>query len=105
MLVDASPLKRSVVEGTDLMVIRELTGGLYFGEPRGVERLADGGARAGNTMVYTSREIERIARTAFEGARKRRERLPSVDKANGLLVSQLSPPVGTRVATDQPHVT
>src|SRR5262245_45097200 len=59
MLVDASPLKRQVVEGTDLMVIRELTGGLYFGEPRGVERFADGGARAINTMAYTSREVER----------------------------------------------
>jgi len=59
---DASPLKREVVEGTDLMVIRELTGGLYFGEPRGVERFADGGARAINTMAYTSREVERIAR-------------------------------------------
>src|SRR5213596_417990 len=81
MLVDASPLKRSVVEGTDLMVIRELTGGLYFGEPRGVERLADGGARAVNTMVYTSREIDQIARTAFEVARGRRKRLASVDKA------------------------
>jgi len=57
MLVDASPLKRQVVEGTDLMVIRELTGGLYFGEPRGVERFADGGARAINTMAYTSREV------------------------------------------------
>src|SRR5712691_6994242 len=55
MLVDASPLKRSVVEGTDIMVIRELTGGLYFGEPRGIERTADG-ARAVNTMVYTTRE-------------------------------------------------
>src|SRR5207244_2455620 len=58
MLVDASPLKRSVVEGTDLMMIRELTGGLYFGEPRGVERFADGGARAINTMAYTSRGID-----------------------------------------------
>src|SRR5215475_14426663 len=54
MLVDASPLKRSVVEGTDIMVIRELTGGLYFGEPRGLERSAGGSARAVNTMVYTS---------------------------------------------------
>ena len=62
MLVDASPLKRSVVEGTDIMVIRELTGGLYYGEPRGLERFADGSARAVNTMVYTSREIERVAR-------------------------------------------
>src|SRR3989442_3796857 len=75
MLVDASPLKRSVVEGTDLMVIRELTGGLYFGEPRGVERLGDRGARAGYTMVYTSRQIERIVRAAFYVARKRRKRL------------------------------
>ncbi len=105
MLVDASPLKRSVVEGTDLMVIRELTGGLYFGEPRGLERLVDGGARAVNTMVYTSREIERIARTAFEVARKRRKRLASVDKANVLVVSQLWREVVTRVARDYPDVT
>ena len=84
MLVDASPLKRSVVEGTDIMVIRELTGGLYFGEPRGREQLADGGERGVNTMVYTTREIERVARVGFEVARKRRKRLTSVDKANVL---------------------
>ena len=105
MLVDASPLKRAVVEGTDLMVIRELTGGLYFGEPRGVERFADGGARAVNTMAYTSREIERIARMAFEVARKRRRRLTSVDKANVLVVSQLWREIVTRVAGDYPDVT
>src|SRR5437764_4771902 len=105
MLVDASPLKRSVVEGTDLMVIRELTGGLYFGEPRGVERFADGGARAVNTMAYTSREIERIARTGFEVARKRRKRLTSVDKANVLVVSQLWREVVARVGKDYPDVT
>jgi len=104
MLVDASPLKRSIVEGTDLMVIRELTGGLYFGEPRGVERFADGGALAINTMAYTSREIERIARTGFEVARKRRKRLASVDKANVLVVSQLWREVVTRVAGDYPDV-
>src|SRR6059036_1204439 len=104
MLVDASPLKRSVVEGTDLMMIRELTGGLYFGEPRGVERFADGGARAINTMAYTSREIERIARTGFEVARKRRKRLASVDKANVLVVSQLWREVVTRVSKDYPAV-
>ena len=104
MLVDASPLKRAVVEGTDLMVIRELTGGLYFGEPRGVERFADGGARAVNTMAYTSREIERIARTGFEVARKRRRRLASVDKANVLVVSQLWREVVTRVAKEYPDV-
>jgi len=105
MLVDASPLKRSVVEGTDLMVIRELTGGLYFGEPRGVERFADGGARAVNTMAYTSREIERVARMAFEVARKRRRRLTSVDKANVLVVSQLWREIVSRVAGDYPDVT
>src|SRR5437879_2182232 len=73
MLVDASPLKRQVVEGTDLMVIRELTGGLYFGEPRGVERFADGGARAINTMAYTAREVERLARIGCDVARNRRQ--------------------------------
>ena len=105
MLVDASPLKREVVEGTDLMVIRELTGGLYFGEPRGVETFADGSARAVNTMVYTSREIERVARVAFDVARKRRKRLTSVDKSNVLVVSQLWREVVTRVARDYPDVT
>ena len=104
MLVDASPLKRSVVEGTDLMVIRELTGGLYFGEPRGREELADGGTRAMNTMMYSSREIERVARAAFEVAMKRKKRLASVDKANVLVVSQLWREVVTRVAKDYPAV-
>jgi len=104
-LVDASPLKRSVVEGTDLMVIRELTGGLYYGEPRGVERFADGGGRAVNTMVYTTREIERVARVGFEVARKRRKHLTSVDKNNVLVVSQLWREVVTKVAKDYPDVT
>ncbi|MBI4638600.1 MAG: 3-isopropylmalate dehydrogenase [Candidatus Rokubacteria bacterium] len=104
MLVDASPLKRSVVEGTDIMVIRELTGGLYFGEPRGVERFADGGSRAINTMAYTSREIERVARVGFEVARKRGRRLASVDKANVLVVSQLWREVVTRVGREYPDV-
>jgi 3-isopropylmalate dehydrogenase len=105
MLVDASPLKRSVVEGTDIVVIRELTGGLYYGEPRGVEQFADGGARAINTMSYTSREIERVARVGFEVARKRKRRLASVDKANVLVVSQLWRDVVTRVGRDYPDVT
>ncbi len=104
MLIDASPLKRSVVEGTDLMVIRELTGGLYFGEPRGRESFADGGERAINTMAYTTREIERVARVAFDVARKRRKRLASVDKANVLVVSQLWREVVTRLARDYPDV-
>jgi 3-isopropylmalate dehydrogenase len=105
MLVDASPLKRSVVEGTDLMVIRELTGGLYFGEPRGREAFADGGERAVNTMAYTTREIERVARVGFDVARKRRKKLASVDKANVLIVSQLWREVVSRVAKDYPDVT
>src|SRR5437667_374479 len=105
MLIDASPLKRSVVEGTDIMVIRELTGGLYFGEPRGRESFADGGERAINTMVYTTREIECVTRVAFEVARKRRRRLASVDQANVLVVSQLWREVVTRVARDYPDVT
>jgi 3-isopropylmalate dehydrogenase len=104
MLVDSSPLKRSVVEGADLMVIRELTGGLYFGEPRGREAFADGGERAVNTMVYSSREIERVARAAFDVAMKRKKRLTSVDKANVLVVSQLWREVVTRVAKDYPQV-
>ena len=105
MLVDASPLKRSVVEGTDIMVIRELTGGLYFGEPRGIEYFADGGARAVNTMAYTSREIDRVARMGFEVARKRRRRLTSVDKANVLAVSTLWRDVVTKLAREYPDVT
>jgi 3-isopropylmalate dehydrogenase len=105
MLVEASPLKRSVVEGTDLVVVRELTAGLYFGEPRGRETFADGSERAVNTMAYTSREIERVARVAFDVAMKRRKRLASVDKANVLAVSQLWREVVTRVARDYPEVT
>ena len=105
MLVDASPLKRSVVEGTDLMVIRELTGGLYYGEPRGIEHFSDGGARAINTMAYTSREIERVARMGFEVARKRRKKLTSVDKSNVLVVSQLWRDIVTRLGKEYPDVT
>jgi 3-isopropylmalate dehydrogenase len=105
MLVDASPLKRSVVEGTDIMVIRELTGGLYFGEPRGRTALAGGGERGVNTMVYTTPEIERVARVGFDVARKRRRRLASVDKANVLTVSQLWREVVTTVGREYPDVT
>jgi 3-isopropylmalate dehydrogenase len=104
MLVDASPLKRSVVEGTDIMVIRELTGGLYFGEPRGRTPLAGGGERGVNTMVYTTAEIERVARVGFEVARKRGRRLASVDKANVLTVSQLWREVVTRLGQEYPDV-
>jgi len=81
-LADASSLKREIVEGLDLMIIRELTGGIYFGEPRGVERLADGSRRGINTEVYTDAEIERVVRVAFDLARKRGGRVCEVDKAN-----------------------
>jgi 3-isopropylmalate dehydrogenase len=103
-LVGASTLRPEIVAGIDILVVRELTGGLYFGEPRGREEFADGGARAINTMAYTSREIERVARVAFDVAMKRKKRLASVDKANVLVVSQLWREVVTRVAKDYPQV-
>ena len=87
-LIEASTLKRAVIEGVDLLVVRELTGGVYFGTPRGrVE--ADGHVRAFNTMAYFDHEIDRIARVGFDLARQRGGRLCSVDKANVLDVSQL----------------
>ncbi len=87
-LMGASSLKPEVIEGVDLMVVRELTGGIYFGQPKGrVE--ADGDERAFNTMTYSASEVDRIARVAFDLARERRGQLCSVDKANVLDVSQL----------------
>ncbi|HHL40311.1 MAG TPA: 3-isopropylmalate dehydrogenase [Deltaproteobacteria bacterium] len=103
-LIDASPLRREVVEGVDVMVVRELTGGLYFGEPKGVEKLADGTERGVNTLVYTTPEIERIARVAFEVARGRSKRLCSVDKANVLETLELWRKVVGSVARDYPDV-
>jgi 3-isopropylmalate dehydrogenase len=103
MLVDSSPLKRAVVEGADLMVIRELTGGLYFGEPRGIEG-SGRDRRAFNTMTYTAPEIDRIADLAFRVARGRRRRLTSVDKSNVLVVSQLWREVVTDVGRRYPDV-
>ena len=83
-LVDASTLKREVVENLDILVVRELTGGIYFGEPRGIEIQADRTRRGVNTLVYTEPEILRIARVAFDVARKRNRKVMSVDKANVL---------------------
>ncbi len=88
-LVDASTLKREVVEGIDILVIRELTGGIYFGKPKGIEKLANGDERGFNTEVYTTEEVRRIAKVAFEAARKRRKKVTSVDKANVLESSEL----------------
>ncbi len=81
-LADASSLKRELVDGLDIMILRELTGGVYFGEPRGIETLPDGTKRGVDTQVYTTPEIERIARVAFELAAKRRNKVCSVEKAN-----------------------
>jgi 3-isopropylmalate dehydrogenase len=81
-LVDASTLKPEVVRGLDIMIVRESTGGIYFGEPRGIDTLPDGTRRGYNTEVYTTAEIERVARVAFELARKRQNRVCSVEKAN-----------------------
>ncbi len=81
-LVSASTLKPEVVSGLDIMIVRELTGGIYYGEPRGVETLPDGTRRAVNTQVYTTPEIHRVARVAFELARKRGGRVCSAEKAN-----------------------
>lgn len=87
-LLDSSPLKREIIEGTDILFFRELTGGLYFG-PSGVEELPDGQQRAYSTAVYTTHEIERIVRMAALAATKRRNKLTMVDKANVLEVSRL----------------
>lgn len=88
-LVDASSLKRELVEKLDVMIVRELTGDIYFGEPRGVTELTSGERRGVNTMVYESYEIRRIAAVAFELARKRGKKLCSVDKANVLEATAL----------------
>lgn len=83
-LADASTLKHEVIAGLDIMILRELTGGLYFGEPRGIQELNDGQRRGFNTLTYTTNEITRIGRVAFDLARKRNGRVCSVDKANVL---------------------
>ena len=81
-LADASSLKKELVAGLNIMILRELTGGVYFGEPRGIEELPDGRRRGVNTQVYTSDEVIRVARVGFELARKRDNRVMSVEKAN-----------------------
>ncbi len=88
-LVDASTLKPEAIAGLDLLIVRELTGGIYFGEPRGIESLGKEGRRGFNTEVYSTNEIRRVAQLAFELARKRKRRLCSVDKANVLESSML----------------
>jgi 3-isopropylmalate dehydrogenase len=103
-LADASSLKREVVEGLDIMIVRELTGGVYFGQPRGIETLPDGQRRGVDTQVYTTFEIERVARVAFELARGRRGKVTSCEKSNvmesGLLWREVVSDVHAREFAD-----
>ncbi len=103
-LLDASPLKRNLIAGIDIMIVRELTGGIYFGKPRGV-RIEDGLRVGVNTLVYTETEIARIARVGFDLARSRRKNLVSVDKANVLESTQLWRDVVSEVGRDYSDVT
>ena len=103
-LKDASSLKPEVVDGVDIMVVRELTGGIYFGQPRGVFKTETGEERGVNSMTYAVEEIDRIGRVAFETAQKRSGKLCSVDKANVLEVSQLWRDRITALSTDYPDV-
>ena len=101
-LEEAGPLKPSILAGTDMVVVRELLGGLYYGKPRGIEK---DNSSAVNTMAYTRPEIERVSRVAFQLAQRRKRRLLSVDKANVLEVSRLWRNVITDVAKEFPDVT
>jgi len=102
-LEDCSPLRAEIVRGTDIMIVRELLGGAYFGQPRSIE--GDAGARvAVNTMRYAEHEVERIARVAFDLAMKRKRKVLSVDKANVLECSRLWRDVVTRIGKDYPEV-
>lgn len=102
-LEDSSPLRPEIVRGTDILIVRELLGGAYFGQPRSIE--GEPGSRvAVNTMRYAENEVERIARVAFDLARKRKNKVLSVDKANVLECSRLWRDVVTRIANDYPEV-
>jgi 3-isopropylmalate dehydrogenase len=103
-LIGFSPLRPEKLEGVDLLVVRELTGGLYFGEPRFREEV-DGDTRAVDTLVYTGKEIRRIVRLAFEIARGRRKKVTSVDKANILETSRLWRGIAEEIALEYPDVT
>jgi 3-isopropylmalate dehydrogenase len=103
-LAEASSLKSDIVAGLDIMIVRELTGGIYFGQPRGIRELESGEREAYNTMVYAEHEVERIARSAFDIAMLRNKKLCSVDKANVLEVSELWREVVTRVGIEYADV-
>ncbi len=103
-LADASSLKTELVSGLDIMIVRELTGGIYFGEPRGVRTVATGEREGFNTLIYRESEIERIVRMAFDVARKRNGRLCSVDKANVLEATELWREVATSIGKEYADV-
>lgn len=103
-LADASSLKPEIVSGLDIMIVRELTGGIYFGQPRGIRVLENGERQGFNTLIYKESEIRRIAHTAFKTAQKRQGRLCSVDKANVLECTELWREVVTEVGKQYPDV-
>ncbi|MFQ5657294.1 MAG: 3-isopropylmalate dehydrogenase [Candidatus Methylomirabilales bacterium] len=103
-LLEASPLKRDVIDGTDLIIFRELTGGLYYGTPRGIEPHGEE-EKGVDTLIYTTSEIVRIARMAFHAAQGRRKKVTSVDKANVLMSSQLWRRVMMQLAMEFPEIT
>ena len=103
-LADASTLKPEVVAGLDILIVRELTGDIYFGEPRGIVTLDNGEREGFNTMRYGESEIRRIAKVSFEAAQKRRGKLCSVDKANVLETTELWRQIFTEVGKDYPEV-
>jgi len=103
-LADASSLKPELVSGLDLMIVRELTGGIYFGQPRGIRILENGERQGFNTAVYSESEIRRIGRSAFQIAQKRNKKLCSVDKANVLECTELWRTVMDEISVDYPDV-
>ncbi len=103
-LADASSLKPEIVSGLDIMIVRELTGGIYFGQPRGVRELESGEKEGFNTLVYRESEVDRIVRVAMDIAMKRGKRVCSVDKANVLEVTELWRQVAIKVGADYPEV-
>ncbi|MCU7892689.1 MAG: 3-isopropylmalate dehydrogenase [Candidatus Thiodiazotropha sp. (ex Ustalcina ferruginea)] len=103
-LADASSLKADIVAGLDIMIVRELTGGIYFGHPRGIRELDSGERQGFNTLVYSEPEIDRIARVAFDIAKKRGNRICSVDKANVLECTELWREVVSRIGEEHPDV-
>ena len=103
-LADSSTLKTEIIKNLDILIIRELTSGIYFGEPRGVKPIENGERRGVNTHVYTTKEIKRIAKVAFETANTRSKKLCSVDKANVLESTELWREVVTDVSKNYPDV-